>query len=325
MKTISRFSVTILAVAAAFGLQGCDWGVNGLDRMEDQYPTDAGPDVVDVGDDATQPDVTDDAGTDDTAVVDVVEDVAAEDATDANVWPDVSYEGIEGRWVARLVSNATMTVPLIGPAPMTTADLFIAEGTAGGMTLTFCDELITVQGNENFTTTTETKQALREAVAATPLLLAVSAGTIEGQEVFWKWAVSDTIADNVELPAADKDNEAVNFQNYPDIDEDSHPGVSISVSLNLYGLPTVGERYMAKRAKFNIQEASPSEDGRWMTGGLIFEVAEVVLGADQPLLNNGAAVAPAEEASFYQFRRVDDQMDCAALVAGHEGLFADAP
>ena len=316
--------MTLLAVAAAFGLQGCDWGVNGLDRMEEKFPSDADMDAVDVGDDTTETDAIDDVGGQDTAVTDVADDTPGGDATDANLWPDVSYEGIEGRWVGRLVSNGKINV-VIEELPMTTTDLFLVEGTGSGLTMTFCDELIKVVPGEFISNTTETKPALREAISATPVEVAVSGTEITAQQIVWRWALAESIGNDDPLPAANKEDSSVNLLNYPDIDDDGQPGVTIAVSVDMSGSVTVGERYMAKRAKFDLADGTMSMDGRWITGSMTFTVDEIVLGAEPKLLNQGAQVVPTVEGTFYQFRRVDDQMDCAALVAGHEGLFADAP
>ncbi len=328
MKTIFRYGAATLAIVAAIAIQGCGWGVNGLDRMDEKYPKDAETDAVDVIGDAATDDMAEQDIITDTAVAEVADDAVAGDTvegTDANVWPDVSYEGIEGLWAVRLVSSGVMTVPIVGERPMRTTDLFLATGSGSSLELTFCDELIAVEPTADFNNSTTTKQALRDALASNPLVLATAGNAVLPQDVVWKWAVSDSIADETALPAADKDNEDVNFQNYPDIDSDSHPGVTIDVSLSLWNSPTVGERYMAKRVKFSLAEGAMSEDGRWITGAMTFAVDEVVLGADQALLNNGAAVAPLADGTFYQFRRVDDLMDCAALVANNGGMFQDAP
>lgn len=326
MKTIFRFCTPVLAVAAAVCLQACGWGVNGLDRMEEVYPTDAVADVADVIDDAVDTDTVEADIAQDIPVADVNGDVTDEvTGEDANVWPDVSYEGLTGSWAVRLVSNGVMTVPMVGERPMKTTDLFLAEATESGIEMTFCDEIIAVEPTEDFNTTTTTKAALRQALAETLIPLAVTGNAVDAQEIVWEWALADTIGDNDPLPAADKDNAEVNFQNYPDIDDDSHPGVTITVSLNLWGSPTVGERYMGKRVKFDLSEGAMSGDGRWITGDMTFAVDERVLGADQVLLNNGAAVAPSTDGTLYQFRRIDQDFDCAKLVEVQAGLFSEAP
>lgn len=328
MKTKSKISMTFLVVTAAFGLQACNWGVNGVDRMEERFGTDAVEDAVsDAAEDVVESDVLEDTATtdlhqEDTAIDDVAGDTSV--GTDANVWPDVSYEGIEGLWVGRLVSNGRINV-VLEELPMTTTDLFLVEGSASGLTMTFCDELIKVVPGEMISNTTDTMPALRDAIASTPIELPVSGDKVPAQEIVWRWALAETIGDNDPLPAVDKKNEAANLANYPDIDNDTHPGVTIAVSVDMGGNLTTGQRYMAKRAKFSLAEGTLSGDGRWITGTMTFAVDEVVLGADQPLLNNGATVVPSEEGTFYQFRRVDETMDCQTLIEGHESLFAEAP
>jgi len=314
----------LLVLAAAFSVQACGWGVNGLDRMSEKYPDDVVADAADVAGDVTVTDTADEDAVADVAGEDVAADVTGDAAGDSYEWPDVSYEGIEGRWAGRLVSKGQINVVLENLA-MTTTDLFIAEGTASGLTLTFCDELIAVVPGEYISNTTETKPALREAIAGTPVELAVSGNAVTAQQVVWKWALADSIGVDDPLPAVDKEDEEVNFQNYPDIDDDGNPGVTISVSVDMSGTVTSGERYMAKRAKFDLAAGAMSEDGRWITGSMTFAVDEQVLGADQTLLNNGATVVPGTEGTLYQFRRVDDAFDCAALVTGQAGLFQSAP
>lgn len=328
MKTTSKISMTFLVVTAAFGLQACNWGVNGIDRMEERFRTDAGEDAVtDALEDVVESDVSDDTATtdlpvNDTAIDDLVGDTSG--GTDANVWPDVSYEGIEGRWVGRFVSNGRINV-VLEELPMTTTDLFLVEGSASGLTMTFCDELIKVVPGEIISNKTETKPALRDAIASTPIEVDVNSDKVLTQQIVWRWALAESISDNDPLPAVDKKNEAANLANYPDIDNDTHPGVTIAVSVDMGGNLTTGHRYMAKRAKFSLAEGNLSGDGRWITGTMTFAVDEVVLGADQPLLNNGATVVPSEEGTFYQFRRVDETMGCQTLIEEHESLFVGAP
>lgn len=310
MKTRIEFAVVLLSVGA-LSLAGCGWDVDGVDRMNEMYPKSDDGQPQDVIEDSAEQDID----SPDASGHDTEDDVVA---TDTNPWPDVSYEGIEGRWAARLVSKADMDVTL-AQTKMATSDLFIAEGSAAGLTLTFCDEIIDVESTDIFNTTTVTKEALRNAIAETPIELTVSGTSIQAQQVVWKWAIGEDIGDEAPLPGD------VNTTNYPDLDGDSHEGVTISVTFSLYGAETIGERYMAKRAKFDLAEGSMSEDGRWISGTMSFAVEEKVLGADQGILKNGAAITPQTEGTVYQFRRVDDQFDCAALVAGHKDLFRDAP
>lgn len=303
----------VMSLVAAFSQIGCGWGADGLDRLDKLYP----PDVQDASGEVVVTDVNED-----NVQTDVVADVPVETdgvVVDDTIWPDVSYVGLDGKWAARLVSRGIMTVPMVGERPMATTDLFIAEKTADGLSLTFCDELIDVEATADFNTTTTTKSALRDAIAEVPVIVAVNGDTVSVQDIAWKWALADSIGLDDPLPTD------VTIENYPDIDSDTNPGVTIAVSLVLWDAPTTGERYMAKRVKFSLAEGTMSEDGRWITGAMTFEVEEKVLGANQPLLNNGAAVAPGTEGTGYQFRRVDDAFDCATLVAGHKALFSSAP
>jgi hypothetical protein len=305
--------VAVMSLVAAFSQIGCGWGVDGLDRMDKLYP----PDVPDVSGEVIVTDIIED-----NVQTDVVTDLPVENdgvIVDDTIWPDVSYVGLDGKWAARLVSNGIMTVPMVGERPMATTDLFIAEKTTDGLSLTFCDELIDVEPTADFNTTTTTKPALRDAIAEVPVIVATNGDTVSVQEIVWTWALAGTIGADDPFPTD------VNLDNYPDIDSDTNPGVTIAVSLVLWDAPTTGERYMAKRVKFSLDEGTMSEDGRWITGAMTFEVEEKVLGANQPLLNNGAAVAPGTEGTGYQFRRVDDAFDCATLVADHKALFRTAP
>ena len=319
MKTVSRL-IVLLTIPALFAA-GCGWDVNGVDRMEELYPQD----VVDVVEgEETNADATADTGLDtveeDIATgTDATADTGSDAvATDTAVWPDVSYENIEGLWAVRLVSNTNMNVVLYD-TKMSTSDLFIAEATAEGLTLTFCDEIIDITPVEMFSSTTTTKPALREAIAQTSLNLSVTGNSVDAQNIIWRWALADSIGDNDPLP------EDVNTDNYPDLDSDGHEGVTIAVEFTLGGT-TTGERYMAKRAKFNLGQGDMSADGRWITGSMTFDGEEKVLGADEALLKNGATITPDEESpSGYQMRRVDADFDCAALVAGHAAMFEQTP
>jgi len=310
MKTRMKFAVVLLSIGA-LSIGGCGWDVDGADRMNELYPK---------SDDGQPQDVIEDGGEEDVSNPDATGDDTQDDVvgTDANVWPDVSYEGIEGRWAGRLVSRGKMA-PIGDPVDMSTSDLFLAQGTEGNLTLTFCDEIIDVNPNEMFSTSTVTKQALRDAIAATPIELTATAGGIDAQKIVWRWALAASIGDDDDFP------EEVTLENYPDIDEDTFEGVTMSVSVVAFGSPTSGERYMAKRVKFDLAAGQMSGDGRWITGAMTYVVDEKVLGASVAMLEMGATITPETEGTLYQFRRVDDQFDCAALVAGHETLFQGAP
>ena len=138
---IRNSAVLLSVVVAAVAMNGCDWDVNGVDRMSALYPEE---DVVDS--EVSAADASENDATADTALSDLSENDAKSDSVeiDPNVWPDVSYENLEGLWAVRLVSNGIMNVPIIGEKPMTTKDLFLAAATSDWIQLTFCDELIFV-------------------------------------------------------------------------------------------------------------------------------------------------------------------------------------
>ncbi|NOZ01754.1 MAG: hypothetical protein GXP54_07680, partial [Deltaproteobacteria bacterium] len=108
-----------------------------------------------------------------------------------------------------------------------------------------------------------------------------------------------------------------------DQDGDGNPGVTIRVLA-----PFEGVRYMARRAIWDLDAGTLSQDGQWITGALQFQIEEKGLGADPNVLNAVAPITPAappDAETFYQLRRVHQEWSCADLIAQYPAMFEDAP
>ncbi len=260
----------------------CGWKTDGLARIEQLYPTpsaDAGaPSTVDLG------------------------------------IPDC--HGLAGAWAVELTQAGTIS-PLAEPWKITITDLFLATSDAQAFDLTFCDEavaIVTSTGPSPFGQT-QIPQALKSALAETPIAIPVSAGgSFQASNQVWLWGLrnmTNPLTDTLPTDASDA--------RVWDEDGDGNPGVTLTI------LDPQGDRYMVRRAVWNFSAGQLTLDNAWVTGGLSFTVDESVLGATNNLLLNDPAITPNPATSSYRMRCVGTTFTCTSLAQGYQAVFQDAP
>jgi len=279
-------ALSLLAAACA------DWGVDGMNRLEAQYPSGGDGDTLD-------------AAPEDVAGVDIGE---------------VRGEVTGGTWLMRMQLTAGMKV-FADPSDMVLTNLFLVTipEDGGVASLTFCDQLadVDIPGGMG---ETEQPAATRAAIGAIPIEVALDAdGVPEAQEIAWTWGIKD-----MEDPFEDKIPEGPEDPRVWDQDEDGHPGVTIHV------FQPEGDRYMVRRAIWSFDAGVLSEDGGWLNGALTFTIDEGAVGASSAILETVAPIIPSAEDNIWHMRKVagigeDLEWDCARLIDEHEGVFKDAP
>jgi hypothetical protein len=182
------------------------------------------------------------------------------------------------------------------------------------MDLIFCDEIPVVDsGDAGIEFTTRTTPSLRAALAASPLEVALGGGSMSlpAQKLMWTWGLKGIIQTD---PMPTTSGDAKVF----DQDDDGHPGVTVEVA----GLMT-GQRYMVKRAMWDLSAGVLSTDRIWLSGTLSYTLEEEPLGADPVMLAQKTPITP-KDGSSYAFRRVG-QMTCESLLAHLDDVFSTAP
>ncbi len=296
--TAARTIAALGAAAALLASLSCGWKSDGLERLEELYPTpvvqpDAGPPP----DPCPMPD---------------------DDGLPAVETTGSCPDGLAtGRWAVRMVQFGKMS-PAGTPWRLTLADHFLAEAGADGqaLELTFCSQsssLTKFDGSPVSLGVNSMPDKTRKAIGATPLVLPLSGGSFASGEVAWLWGVKD-LADPVNdaLPT-DKEDPHVWDQ-----DEDGHPGVTVDV------VNPNGSRYMARRSRWSFGQASVTSE--WATGALTFAVNENALDASNALLKTVAPISVRSEcASLYQLRCVDASYTCEQVNANAKALWREAP
>jgi len=300
---IRRTTVGALACAALLSAFACEWGEDGVARLNQLNPPPDGG-VVDGG--AT----SNGAG------------CALPDNPDAGAAaaPSTSCLGlISGQWAVRLVQFENIA-PL-GPPPwnLTITDLFLAHpsSNATSLELTFCEEetaLTNSTGQPEMLGQNTTPPVLVKALAASPLTLPLPGnGTIQANGVVWLWGLK-----GLANPTTDPLPTSADAGTVWDEDMDGHPGVTVDVVL------PQGQIYLVKRAFFDFAQASAA-DG-WFTGSLSSTVDQNILGANNPALDTTVPISPRSDCtSVYQVKCVDPSFTCASLVQGYQTLFVGAP
>lgn len=222
-------------------------------------------------------------------------------------------------WAARLVQFANIS-PL-GPPPwnLTITDLFLVQlgSDEGSLQLTFCGEENTLTDDTGAPQTLGQNiipPLLVNALAAVPLAVPLPGnGTLQSSGVVWLWGLR-----GLANPATDPLPTEPDAGTVWDQDMDGHPGVTVDV------VDPPGEIYLVKRAIFDFEQGSVSQD--WLTGPLGFSIDENAVGASSSLLDTTVPITPrAECTSVYQLRCVDSSFTCASLVQGYQTLFLNAP
>ncbi len=283
---------TVIFVALAVFGTGCDWGVDGMKRLEEQYGAGGAEDTADA----------------------VPEDIPAVDLG------EISGEGAAGTWLMRMELTGGMKV-FADPSDMVLTNLFLVDVPEDGGTasLSFCDQIsaVDIPGGMG---ETEQPAATRAGIGAIPVELSLDeGGAPTAQEVAWTWGIQD-----MEDPFTDALPESAEDPRVWDQDEDGHPGVTVHV------VAPEGDRYMVRRAIWSLGAGTPSEDGLWISGGLTFVIHEGAIGASSPILESVAPIIPSDEGNTWHWRKVagageDSGWDCARLIDEHAGVFKDAP
>jgi hypothetical protein len=275
-----------LAVALAFA-SSCGWRSDGLERLEQLYPS---PKPVDAGEAAF------DLGS-----------------------PRCS--GLDGRWAVRLVQDATIA-PLGAPWKMTIIDLFVAQRSASSaaMELRFCNQDVSILASGQATNLgrTEVPAALKAALAATPLAVPLPGdGTFRADELAWLWGLQGLSQPLTEpLPTR---GDFMGDARVVDEDGDGQPGVTLRI------VSPMGDRQMVRRAALTFQQGTLSLNNQWLTGGLTSRIDESALGASNNLLLTPAPITVNADGTRYQLRCVGEAFTCAALERDHVAIFKDAP
>ena len=233
---------------------------------------------------------------------------------------DVDEEGLGGRWVMEMRLPGSMDLPLFGQSALLLVNHFVADIEPGGtkVSLTFCKQtaLLDAAGMGDSEMPPETAAA----IGLTPVLLALEGEAgIAAQKTAWTWGLKE-----MENPLTDAIPTTVPDPLVWDQDSDGHDGVTLHV------LEPKGERYMVRRAVWDMTAAPLSEDGNWMEGTLAYTVDEAAVGYDGPSqLGTIVPVVPSPEGGTYRLRRVgaagSTDYDCAKLEEEHLAVFGKWP
>ncbi len=171
-------------------LVSCQWSSDGLQRLEQLYPT---PDVA-------------------------VREVNIPDVS----LPDVSGERLAGYWVVRVLQPATMNI-LGSEADLILTDFFLAaiDEHEAEIELTFChqDAFLDAGGLG----ATIMPEGTRIALGESALNWDLDHTGIPEQQVVWTWGLAPPFSAEEPLPENAQDSRVW------DQDEDGHPGVTIEV------------------------------------------------------------------------------------------------
>lgn len=274
-------------VSALVLASSCGWKADGLERLEELYPT---PQPMDAG----------------TGPVDVGTPMCS---------------GLDGTWAVRLVQTGTIT-PLVDPWKITLVDLFLAQKSTAGteMELRFCNQDVTIVASGQATNLgkTEVPAALKTALYGTPLKVPLPGdGTFQANDLAWLWGL-EGLANPLTDPLPTKDN-YMGDAHVVDQDGDSQPGVTMHI------LSPLGDRYMVRRAALSFAKGNLSLNNLWLTGALTSHIEESALGATSSLLLTPAPITINASGTVYQFRCVGQTYTCASLERDHRAVFKDAP
>ena len=258
--------ITIVAVImlALFFLSSCGWKADGNARLEEQYPT------------------------------------PGDEDEDQSEIPELELDGNEaetlgGVWAMQMVLPGTIS-PLIDPWDIILTNLFIAtiDEEESTLSLRFCDQIVELEGAVGDIGKTEVPDALKEALGNTPIEIELPGDlSLPAKKLGWPWGV--TLDDPINDKIADIDAED---NRVFDQDDDDLPGVTMRV------LSPAGERYMVRRAVWDMAAGDVSEDLQWIHGTLDFRVDEVAIGASSSLLETVAPITPSEAGGTFALRRM---------------------
>jgi hypothetical protein len=274
--------------AIALVLCSCGWKSDGLERLEELYPTKA-PVIPDAGS---------------TAVIDL---------------GTPKCSGFDGTWAVRLVQKGNIS-PIGEAWGMVVTDLFLADSAGQTFSLRFCDQQVAITTTTAATDLGRSKVSaeLQATLARSPVVLALPGdGTFRATDLVWLWGLTG-LASPLTDALPNKDNYAGDARVW-DQDSDGKPGVTLGI------LAPAGDRYMVRRAVWSFAPGKLTFDNLWITGALSAAITESGLDATNALLLTPAPITPKAEGSVYQLRCVGSTYSCGALAVDHPQLFKDAP
>lgn len=276
---------------------GCgQWESSGPDRLRDAYPASCGQE--DLGSQVP-----------DGAIV---------------VTPS---DRVVGTWAGQIVQKGRMKIPTVcDDCLLTLTDFVLIVIPSDGQFALwrFCDqamEMDTTPEDPNdpadpLAPHSIVPPALQNAGVSTVVTFDRKASeTVPAHRVVWLWGVRD-MPDPFKDPLPDSADSLFVF----DQDQDGKPGVTIRVVR-----PIEGERYMVRRAVWDVGEAQLSENHLWATATLAFTIEEKALGADNAMLTILAPITPETTGNSVLLRRVPSDFTCADLRSHAASLFAEAP
>lgn len=237
-------------------------------------------------------------------------------------------DDIAGTFAGRFVQLGRMQIPgVCDDCLLTLTDLVLVQ-VQPALNLAFfefCDQPMEIDTTPEDPTdppdpmapSTTIPEALRKASVSSVGTFEKAPGkkTLPAMKVLWLWGVLG-LKDPEHDDLPDKQDSPFVW----DQDHDGNPGVTIHVNR-----PIEGNRYMVRRALWNLQEGSLDSSGLYITGTLTFKVEEKALGADNQLLTMLAPITPQETGNFYQLRRVPKSFTCEDLRTSWQALFNEAP
>ncbi len=287
---------TFLVLSFLLAVPGCGWKTDGAERLSDRYDTDG--------------------------------DLDAEEEIEAIELEKVEGEGLVGRWAVRMVLHGTMA-PLGSPWDITLNNLFIADISEDEteMTWTFCNQVVNIDAGDGGSGSTplgtnEIPVALRDALANAPITFILPGdGTMPDQQMGWTWGLKD-MDDIINDPLPSDDP---NGPKIWDQDEDGHTGATVHV------LNPEGDRYMIRRAVWDIAEAQLSDDETWITSTVVFQIDEHAFEGTTFGLDQVAPITATEVTHPIHYLRVpgeeagENAFTCETLRNDYQGLFLNAP
>jgi hypothetical protein len=288
----------VLTVASLSALR-CGWVANGVNRLDQLYPQpDAG---ISNGAGCLLPNMPDGGP------------------------PGVPANGclglLNGQWAARFVQLGIVSPPVIPPSNLITSDLFLVRLSEdrAALEMQFCGEenILTdpMTGAPVMLGVNTTPQALINGVGAVPVVIPLDGGSLPTTPVpvLWGWEPADGGNSSTDPLPDDAGDPRVY-----DEDGDNNPGVTIHV------LDPVGNIYIVRRDLYTMGVGATA--GGWITGPLLFDIKENILGADNPTLAASAPITPRNQCtSVYQMICVEPTYTCQDLVNNYQTLFINAP
>lgn len=319
----------VILLSVSLLLCSCGWKVDGMERLEDIYlggdedcdgecaeVTEDGDTSVEDGDSTEEnTDGDEDTGTDG--------DIEVE--KDENI-------NLSGSWAMMMVLNGTMS-PIGVPWNITLTNLFIAtvDENEETISLAFCDQLTTITGSSGFGET-EVPQALKDALAESPIEIDLeNHQTIPETKVVWTWGINLENPETDDISGVGKDDSRVFDQ-----DDDGEVAVTMNVK------KPAGDRYMIRRAIWELDKGELSEDQMWIDGTLQFQVDEKALEATDSMLMTVAPIESSTEGNTYTLHRMsepvvvdgdeeaaqkadfkaEDAITCEQLIQDYETIFS---